>query len=43
MSSLNYTFDNTTNTASVISHPGLPRVDVIVPDDIIQFNKIETR
>jgi hypothetical protein len=41
MSSLNYTFDNTTNTASVISHPGIPRVDVIVPDDIIQFNKIE--
>jgi hypothetical protein len=41
MSSINYIFDKNTNTATVIVHPGLPRIDVSVPNDIIQFNRIE--
>ena len=41
MSSLNYTFDNITNIASITMHPALPKVDIIVPDDIVQFNKIK--
>ena len=41
MNSFDYIFDDTTNTATVISHPGLPGIDVIVPDDIIECDKIE--